>query len=318
MTKAVLLFNETNRIFYELPAGKIGKDGKIVIQHANKGNTCLYYAIKRILTTEQIRSDHGKLCSQRRKAITNHPDYDDTLKWSQTLQQCNELFFKSAKMNPKEATRNCRLKEYNLLSKVQKYPPEVQQKMHDQMMESQPAGSEQQWLHRAADEHMAAGYGLNKVVYGEVATIKGLMQILLTKGPLVVLGFFGKNSYPGQEPTKICTIGARNAYGWKKASKEEEGKVEESRLSQRVSFGHAIVLVGAQQAREGNFVYWIDPCTESNPNDPSHPRIFISRFETIRDNLFPLSGIDIKKIPQDEREVALYNPKFEAERGTKK
>ena len=106
MSSPTLLFNQKDLIFFELSPGKIGKDGNVSIQKEQKKNTCSFYAMKRILTTEQIRSTHGRLCSERRKAITAASDnFSNIEQYHKARTVGNRTFLEKLGKNPEQAGR---------------------------------------------------------------------------------------------------------------------------------------------------------------------------------------------------------------------
>lgn len=311
MTKPILLFNEQNRIFFELSPGKIGKDGQVTIQKGQKGDTCLFYAMKRLLTTAQIRSEHGRACSQRRKMISaGGTDFSSTQEYYQARAKANEVFLKLKGHDPKKAVHDF-LRD-TLKQGIAEVPAEY---LTPTMLEEAMAqitlvlAEQKPWyqlehLDGAAAQLMTSGHGLKEVPCADFATAQRLIQTLQKRGPLMIIGRFGKHFYADHNPIKFTdTVGTRALYGWAKGTPTSEG----------TEIVHAIVLVGAEVKGEKRYVYWIDPENPNDPADPESQRIYVSSFETIVTRMITVAGLPIDQMSPQARAViagALYNPAF--------
>jgi hypothetical protein len=305
------LFNEPNRIFFEMPSGKIGKDGKLTIQKGQKKYTCLFYTMKRLLTTEQIRSEHGQICSRRRKTITAAgTEFSSLDEHYKSRTKANETFFKEKKLDPKKAARGFwsdTLKQGMAEIPAEFFTPEMMEQI---MAQTRPVLAKvKPWyqlehMEGAADQLMARGHGLKEVPCKDLATVQGMIKTLQTKGPLMINGRFGKHFYAGKEPEKFDEkIGTHALYGWKKGTPTSEVN----------GIGHSIVLIGAEVKDSKKYVYWINPEDSNNPADPDSQKVYISSFESIATRMVTLAGLPMDQMTPESKAIiggALYNPAF--------
>lgn len=307
----IVLFSDQNRIYLELPAGKIGKDGSVATQKAQKGNTCAFYAIKRLLTTAQIRTEHGLACSKRRKMITaGGTVFSSPLKYHEARVKANETFLQSKGLNPEKAGRE--LWHETLKIGMADVPAEyltrdlieMAAKQTDLVLAAQKPWYRLEHMEAAATRLMAKGYGLKTILFKEMNTMNGLIQALKTKGPLMVHGFYGSPFYAGEEPVIFKDkVGDHALYGWKKGTP----------TTPDMGIVHAIVVVGADVKEDKKLVYWINPEDCNDPKKPDSQRVFVSSFESFMNRMHCVEGLPIDKISPQSREVvsgALYNPAF--------
>jgi hypothetical protein len=303
MTKPVM-FSSHNSVFFELSRGKIGKDGSITIQKGQKGNTCFFYAMKRLLRTEEIRSSHGKLCSQYRKIITLDDSKEDC---HRAASNANEFFLTQMNLNTKETAVGF-LREKLMKRQSKSMPEELlsSEKMLETMEEIKREDNpliEFQLVCCAVNHLMASHHGLQEVFFKDIKTAVQLIQKLKRTGPLMVSGSFGSARYV-DNPIKLeATLGSHELYGWRKGAQTISEPED-------VNNSHAIVIVGAEIKGDKQYVYWIDPKHANDPNDPNSQRLHMSSFEVISSSMDEVSGIDITQFEKDNLAVAFYNPAF--------
>lgn len=118
------------------------------------------------------------------------------------------------------------------------------------------------------------------------ADSKGLMQELKTKGPLLVLGGFGKCFY-NTECYDIAAISPNAAlpdqptYGW----------LSPSNPVLEAAVVHSVVIVGAKLIQDKEFVYFIDPHDESIPWEPEKRRVYVITNRRLIANISSFTGI---------------------------
>lgn len=308
MSKPVALFNEPNRVFFELSKGKVGKDGKVTVQYGQKNLTCFFYAMKRLLTTEQIRSEHGKICSLRRKGITaaGNGSSPEILK---EIEKVNIAFFKLKGLEAVQATAEFWVKK-NLGERIPGFSPEIlspsQLKAyttHYLQMPYNPLNFIRE-MDVAANVLMAKGHGLKEVAFKELATIHKLIDTLKQKGPLMIVGQFGSHFYRDVPAKKFTlTMEGRSLWGWQKDTPTLDDKEN----------GHSIVVVGADVQGSKHYVYWIDPKDKNDPKDPESQKLHVSSFEAIQKRMLVVDGGVLEAVLPQLREnatAAFYNPRF--------
>jgi hypothetical protein len=309
MSKPVALFNQPNKIFLELSHGKIGKDHKVTVQKGQKGESGFFYAMKRLLTTEQIRSDHGQICSLRRKMITLEETQSFTpVELLRAREKVNEVVLRAIGLDPKKIARAHWIQT---LKKGMAHLPaeEITTEQLERVMTRKESSImvENPWfnlqcLELAINQLMARGHGLREIPCKSLSTIEELISALQQKGPLMIAGRFGKAAYGGKNPIQFAMkVGSHALYGWDKGTP----------LSKNTEVYHWIVLVGAEIKADRQYVYWIDPI---DPNDPSvldSPRIYVSSFGAISSCMSTIDGLPMHQIGLQSRAViggALYNP----------
>jgi hypothetical protein len=316
MLNPVVLFNEPNRVFLDSHQGKIGKDGKITLQKGQKGGTCRYYAMKKLLKTEQIRSEHGRLCSKRRKMVTEGgANVSSAHEYHKAREKANIAFFQAKGLDPKKAAQDFWID--TMKKGMAEVPSEhmnpamlagvIQQQ--DQLLSKVKPWYQLERMEAAADQLMAKGYGLKEVSLEEIGSMKGLIQTLQKKGRLMITGRFGKHFYGDRNALKLDgKIGNHFLYGWTKGTPTTEG----------IGVTHAIVIIGAEvrvneKKEEKQFVYWIDPADPSDPANPDSERVYVSSFEAITNRMTTLEGMPLSMMSPQSRKIvggALYNPLY--------
>ncbi len=302
---------EENRLIFELPRGKIGKDGEVTLQKGQKGQTCFFYAMKRLLTNEQIRSPHGKECALRRKMITAGGSGGDSVEeYYRTAMKANQTFLRAKGIDPEVAARDFYI---DILKKgMAEMPAEYfspagiaeLMAMVEPLLVVQKPWYKVEHMNAAAHRVMARGHGLEEIPCKDLLTMEKLMHSLKTKGPLLINGRFGKDFYAGLEPTKFEEkVGGHDLYGWKKGALTVSG----------IGFTHVIVLVGAEIKAGKAYVYWIDPAEPNDPAQPGGQRWYVSSFQAIASRMASLVGLSIDQLTPQSRAIvpgALCNPLF--------
>lgn len=247
--------NDRNCIFWKMPNGKIDKNGSPRDQGPQKGNTCIYYAVRRILKEQQIRSEHGKRCSAWRKERTVAPITPDSSDsdWYKAMEMANRNFFKACRKNPDKAAREFFESDSQrrfAFTGVSMTDLSAQLKT---TWEKEIATKEigvPRVLEHAALAEVTKGYGLEEINVSDMLTFDQLMRCLKRHGPIVTFGKFGHVFYNGVQPEEFPSlkIGETQVYGWKKGTPTSSA-----------TCSHAIVVIGAMKKGGKEYVYWVDP-----------------------------------------------------------
>jgi hypothetical protein len=97
-----------------------------------------------------------------------------------------------------------------------------------------------------------------------------LIDLLASRGPVVVTGSLGFSFY-ASEPKKLDEkYGLRHVYGWPVGS--VKGKASQ--------FFHCVTLVGALKKETKGYVYFLDPQDVSDPSHPELERVFKISYAT--------------------------------------
>lgn len=304
------LYDEPNFVFWQMPHGKIGKNGQVAVQKAQKGQTCFYYALKRILTIEQIRTEHGRQCSERRKAMTV---IDEQAAKAGKLHLRGELVVAYSKVNS-AFLRQKTVPADEASAQMQKmfgaklYEVEGREVTFGQLFQSFFKDSKHQFIedfqatHRSADVLMAHGYGLKHVLLTSYVTKEGLLEALRTKGPFVIAGRLGLPCYSALPMPFGSRMGGCEIHGWT------------TEPLPNLNYIHAIVVIGAEIDQGGQgFVYFNDPNDASDPNNPNLQRIFKISFETFINNVGTIYGLPENAQILNQKNLTAqgyYNPLF--------
>lgn len=125
----------------------------------------------------------------------------------------------------------------------------------------------------------AALYKLNKSTWKPSEGIKALIRELKEKGPLMILGDFGKEYYV-KPPFKMeRKIFGRSIYAWRKDSERHS-----------LLHSHTVLLVGAKKTEDNAFAYFIDPCDPSDPRNRNTQKIYMISFTNLTSHICSLSG----------------------------
>jgi hypothetical protein len=283
------VISDQNYVCIQLPFGKL-KNEQIVDQKAQTGHNCVYYAIKSILTDEQIHSAHGKHCKSYRKTITSLGLRIDSIeKHYQGREKANRIFLESNGINPDKAAEALFMKVFCIGSgmQLQSMPKEaaaaVMNIAKEQVITQTPWYHIQQ-IDTAASQLIAKGHGLKEVPYKEFETLDRLSATLKKMGPLVITGPFCKLYYCNKEASqKNWTFAGKNVYGWSAKDPKSD-----------IGLTHAVVITGTE-LRDGNaLVYW---------NDPNYPNLanagqktFVSSLKSIQERIRTIDGSQTNKI----------------------
>lgn len=311
MTAPTLVLNQSNLIYFELSPGKKGKDGKITIQKEQKGQNSLFYATKRILTTAQIRSEHGRACSLRRKTITSKDALCTTVEAILSVKDVANRHFLEKKGKDPEKTAQAFL--HNTLVQAMSGLPAAclsslpQKWLIDEaippFMQMRPRFWQQQ-MDAATEKLIAQEYGLKMVPLTDMTTIQKLIVTLAEKGPLVMNGKYGQAFYANTPAVKFSgKVAGHKLFGWRKDAPKTEVEV----------LPQAIVVVGAEIKNSGQFVYYVNPMDASDPTNPETQKIYVTTFTTLIDRLATCEGRPINWLDHSSKQStagAYYNPDF--------
>lgn len=120
---------------------------------------------------------------------------------------------------------------------------------------------------------IAAGalLGLKQSDWHPGQPFEGLIKALQEGGPLTVEGSFGLPHYNAPPRKLTKTVAGREIFFWDKNDPKIMGTV----------LSHMVLIVGAEKNQEREFVYYIDPCDESDPAHPEKQRIFLMSYDKL-------------------------------------
>ena len=308
----ICIKNEESCVIWDMPLGKIGKDGCLTVQKRQKGNTCNFYALKRILTTEQIRSPHGAQCSLLRKKITERTYNGMSLEaFGRAVGEANEIFLRSKGLDPKKAKSEYVrevIRTHIGEAPLEFLDSEMLEGMADELEKDQTPMpgfkklDELAYVQVEVHRTIARDYGLKEVLYKDVMTVVKLIATLRDRGPIVISGKFGLSFYLGHKPIQFAEkLGEYDLYGWKKGTP----------TASENGFTHTIVLIGAQVKEGKSFVYWVDPDESNDPSIPGGQKRYVSSFQSTISRIDSVVGQPLAYMSPSIKPliaVALYNP----------
>lgn len=118
--------------------------------------------------------------------------------------------------------------------------------------------------------YLAKKYNLEISSWLPNQPIDDLLKELKKRGPLAILGRFGKRYYI-DPPQQLGQIQNRNTYGWLKTSKKND-------INDNT---YIILLIGAEQKPSYQIVYYLDPQEASDPKHPEEQRVYAMSYQTL-------------------------------------
>lgn len=131
---------------------------------------------------------------------------------------------------------------------------------------------------------VAKQYGLAYSHWLPGAGVLGLIKELKTVGPLAIYGRFGGVYYQNPPLLSAEDMKGRDVFFWN----ADATRVESACL-------HVVLLVGASQREEGNFVYFIDPNDSSDPEDIRSQPLYRISFEFFCATIQPVGPVHLDK-----------------------
>ncbi len=217
------------------------------------------------------------------KRFKNLYDYLYFLKF-QKINEIDKSFFSQLKIEPR-----------SFFQEMQKQYPQTYGLMDWNEI---PAEAQSRMIDTFAHLILAKRFGLHVSTWQPDQPIESLKEELKKHGPLTVSGRFG-SAYYGVPPSTFGEIEGRTIHGWKK---------DDPRTELAIS-SHMVLIVGAEKTDKGEFVYYLDPVDESDPQHPEKQRVFIKSYKSLTDadSINDLHGY-LRSNPFCSTEFAWYRP----------
>jgi len=123
--------------------------------------------------------------------------------------------------------------------------------------------------------------------------INHLILELKNRGPLVVGGNFGTDSYSSDPFIMKENVAERSIYAWPPGTKHKD-----------IRFGHTITIIGARKYGDKGLVYYVDPMDPSDPNDITAQKIYAISYQSLKDNAITFLG---RKEPSMKDTNSVFN-----------
>jgi len=183
----------------------------------------------------------------------------------------NESFLGKIGLNPQE-----------IFDSIKKLDPYVYEGVFGLDWDRVPPSEKNTLLDHMARLISIKKYGLEISSWSPQQPIEKLIAELESRGPLGIGGYFGISHYANPPKKLERKIEGRGIYGWAKNAPKHVDPVN----------GHMILIVAAEKTPQKQLVYYIDPIDDSDPNDPSKQRIFVTNYSSLTsgDNICDLHG----------------------------
>lgn len=264
----IAIKNDANFVLYEMPAGKPSKADPMarVVQKQQKGETCWYYAYKKIMTESDSQQHQVfKTFSNVRKQLTQDPE--------------NRIAIKEKALRTQLGASYDSLEMETFRGLFPNLPPSFSSdKIPDYIRKDLPDPMFIRFLIKSCK--------LRVSTWSIRDPIDRMISELKEKGPLVVGGQFSTIFY-SQAPFHYKTICDREIYAWKP-------KTRYPCITKGI---HSVVVVGAEKNPKGQYIYYIDPNDESDPKNPSSQKIYLVSYRTFSTYVYDACGFHKDVLP---------------------